>query len=124
MIIDAELERVYGLDGLRPAWPVGRVRRRPAVVGIGGDDRAASGITEGDVVEVGLRLDTEPRFIELSRLTSPTRSIAPLSRAAFDQLSYGLKRWRVRAIKDARARDAAAAHRRADHHESSSSHAT
>jgi Domain of unknown function (DUF1905) len=33
------------------------------IVGISAANRAASGITEGDVVEVGLRLDAEPRVV-------------------------------------------------------------
>ena len=33
------------------------------IVGISAANRAASGIAEGDVVEVGLRLDAEPRVV-------------------------------------------------------------
>ena len=70
------------------------------IVGISAANRAASGIAEGDVVEVGLRLDAEPRVVA----EPPDLADAldrPQARAAFDRLPYGLKRKHVRAIEDA-----------------------
>ena len=71
------------------------------IVGISATNRAASGIPEGDVVEVGLRLDAEPRVVAEPPDLADALDRAPRARAAFDQLPYGLKRKHVQAIEDA-----------------------
>jgi hypothetical protein len=71
------------------------------IVGISAANRAASGIAEGDVVEVGLRLDAEPRVVAEPPDLADALDRAPQARAAFDRLPYGLKRKHVRAIEDA-----------------------
>lgn len=58
-------------------------------------------IAEGDVVEVGLRLDAEPRVVAEPPDLADVLDRAPQARAAFDRLPYGLKRKHVRAIEDA-----------------------
>jgi hypothetical protein len=67
------------------------------IVGISAASRAASGIAEGDVVEVGLRLDAEPRVVAEPPDLADALDRAPQARAAFDRLRYGLKRKHVRA---------------------------
>jgi Domain of unknown function (DUF1905)/Bacteriocin-protection, YdeI or OmpD-Associated len=67
------------------------------IVGISAASRAASGIAEGDVVEVGLRLDAEPRVVAEPPDLADALDRAPQARAAFDRLPYGLKRKHVRA---------------------------
>ena len=71
------------------------------IVGISAANRAASGIAEDDVVEVGLRLDAEPRVVAEPPDLADALDRAPQARAAFDRLPYGLKRKHVRAIEDA-----------------------
>jgi Bacteriocin-protection, YdeI or OmpD-Associated/Domain of unknown function (DUF1905) len=71
------------------------------IVGISAANRAASGMAEGDVVEVGLRLDAEPRVVAEPPDLADALDRATQARAAFDRLPYGLKRKHVRAIEDA-----------------------
>lgn len=71
------------------------------IVGISAANRTASGIAEGDVVEVGLRLDAELRVAAEPPDLADALDRAPQARAAFDRLPYGLKRKHVRAIEDA-----------------------
>ena len=75
------------------------------IVGISAANRAASGISEGDVTEVDLQLDDEPRVA-----AEPPDLAAALdqdlrARAAFDQLPYGLKNKHVRENCDALPRE-------------------
>jgi uncharacterized protein YdeI (YjbR/CyaY-like superfamily) len=56
------------------------------IVGISAANRAASGIAEGDVVEVGLRLDAEPRVVAEPPDLADVLDRAPQARAAFDRL--------------------------------------
>jgi hypothetical protein len=72
------------------------------LVGISAANRAASGIAAGDMVEVDLELDTEPRVVpEPPDLARALRD-DPEARAAFERLPYGLRRRHVAAIEDAR----------------------
>ena len=71
------------------------------IVGISAANRAASGIAEGNVVEVGLRLDAEPRVVAEPPDLADALDRGPQARAAFDRLPYGLKRKHVRAIEEA-----------------------
>lgn len=71
------------------------------IVGISAANRAASGIAEGDVVEVGLQLDAEPRVVAEPPDLADALDRGPQARAAFDRRPYGLKRKHVRAIEDA-----------------------
>jgi hypothetical protein len=71
------------------------------IVGISAANRAASGIAQGDVVEVGLRLDAEPRVAAEPPNLADALDRDPQARAAFDRLPYGLKRKHVRAVEDA-----------------------
>jgi hypothetical protein len=72
------------------------------LVGTGAANRAASGIAEGDVVEVELELDTEPRVVPEPPDLAKALNDDPEARAAFDRLPYGLKRKHVAAIEEAK----------------------
>ena len=72
------------------------------LVGISAANRAASGIAEGDVVEVDLELDTEPRVVPEPADLAKALNDDPEARAAFDRLPYGLKRRHVAAIEEAK----------------------
>jgi hypothetical protein len=77
--------------------------RGQCLVGISAANRAASGIAEGDVVEVDLELDTEPRVVAEPPDLATALHDDPEARAAFDRLPYGLKRRHVAAIEEAKA---------------------
>ena len=72
------------------------------LVGISAANRAASGVAEGDLVVVDVRLDTEPRVVpeprDLARALNADREV----RAAFDRQPFGLRRKHVAAIEDAK----------------------
>ena len=55
------------------------------LVGISAANRAASGIAEGDVVEVDLELDTEPRVVTEPPDLAKALNGDPEARAAFDR---------------------------------------
>jgi uncharacterized protein YdeI (YjbR/CyaY-like superfamily) len=65
-------------------------------------NRAASGIAEGDIVEVALELDTEPRVVPEPADLAMALDADSKARAAFDRLPYGLRRKHVVAIEDAK----------------------
>jgi uncharacterized protein YdeI (YjbR/CyaY-like superfamily) len=62
-----------------------------------------SGIAEGDIVEVDLKLDNEPRVVPEPLGLAQALNDAPAARPAFDRLPYGLKRKHVAAIEEAKA---------------------
>lgn len=76
--------------------------RGQCLVGISAVNRAASGIAEGDVVEVDLTLDTEPRVVPEPPDLVKALNDDPEARAAFDCLPYGLKCKHVAAIEEAK----------------------
>lgn len=76
--------------------------RGKCLVGISAANRAASGLGEGDVVEVNLKLDTEPRVIPEPLDLAKALDNDPGARAAFDRLPYGLKRKHVATIEEAK----------------------
>jgi len=72
------------------------------IVGISAANRAASGISEGDVTEVDLQLDDEPRVVAEPPDLAAALDQDPRARAAFDRLPYGLKNKHVRDIEGAK----------------------
>ena len=76
--------------------------RGQRLVGISAANRAASGIAEGDVVEVDLKLDTEPRVVPEPPDLAKALNDDPEARAAFERLPYGLRRKHVAAIEEAK----------------------
>lgn len=76
--------------------------RGKCLVGISAANRAASGIGEGDSVEVSLKLDTEPRVVSAPPDLAKALKADPEARAAFERLPFGLKRKHVAAIEEAR----------------------
>jgi hypothetical protein len=77
--------------------------RGQCLVGISAANRAASGIAEGEVVEVNIKLDTEPRAVPEPPDLAKALHDDPAARAIFDRLPYGLKRKHVAAIEEAKA---------------------
>ncbi len=72
------------------------------LIGISAANRAASAIAEGEVVEVDLALDTEPRVVPEPPDLARALHDDPEARAAFDRLPYGLRRRHVAAIEEAK----------------------
>jgi hypothetical protein len=73
------------------------------IVGISAANRAARRIAEGEVVEIDLKLDTEPRVVSEPPDLAKALNDDPAARAAFDRLPYGLKRRHVAGTEEAKA---------------------
>jgi hypothetical protein len=66
------------------------------------EHRKAAGVKGGDQVDVTLELDTEPRTVEVPPDLAAALAKKPGSRAAFDALSYTLRKEHARAVEDAK----------------------
>jgi uncharacterized protein YdeI (YjbR/CyaY-like superfamily) len=76
--------------------------RGQCLVGISAANRVASGIAEGDIVVVDLKLDTSPRVVAQLPDLAKALHDDPIARAVFDRLPFGLKRKHVAAIDGAK----------------------
>ncbi|MEV7419686.1 YdeI/OmpD-associated family protein [Streptomyces sp. NPDC089919] len=72
------------------------------LIGFSNANRQAAGVTAGDVVEVELELDTEPRVVVEPADLALALDEAPAARAAFDRLTDSRKREHVRAVESAK----------------------
>ena len=79
--------------------------RGQRLIGISAENRAAARIAEGDIVEVTLQLDREPREISLPSDLADALNDAPGARTAFDRLPFGLKRKHVAEIEKSKSVD-------------------
>jgi hypothetical protein len=76
--------------------------RGQCLIGISAANRVAARIAEGDVVEVHLQLDREPREVSLPPDLADALGGAPKALAAFDGLPFGLKRKYAAKIENAK----------------------
>jgi hypothetical protein len=112
--VPAEVAKALGPEA-RPAVTITinghRWRSRVALmrgqrlIGVSAANRAAAGIAEGEIVEVELELDREPRDVPLPPDLADALNGAAEARAAFDRLPFGLKRKLVAEIENARSVD-------------------
>lgn len=72
-------------------------------LGISADNREAAGVKAGDVIEVDLELDTEPRVLKIPADLTEALEREPEAKAYFESLSYSNKRRHVLAIEGAKA---------------------
>jgi len=73
------------------------------LVGVSAENRALTGVSGGDVVEVTLELDTAPREVEVPEDFAAALEVAPEAKAAFARQSYSHQRAHVDAINGAKA---------------------
>jgi antitoxin component of MazEF toxin-antitoxin module len=66
------------------------------------EHREAAGVKAGDEVEVTLELDTEPRTVDVPDDLAAALSEKPGARAAFDALSYTMRKEYVRQVESAK----------------------
>ena len=71
------------------------------LVGVSAEVRAASGVGAGDVVEVGLELDSEPREVLVPEDFAVALEEGGV-RGVFDGLAYTHRREHVRAVEEAK----------------------
>jgi hypothetical protein len=73
------------------------------MVGVSAEHRAAAGVAAGDVLDITLELDTEPRIIEIPEDLAAALAAKPGARAAFDALSTSIRKEHVRQVESAKA---------------------
>lgn len=69
------------------------------------EHRKAAGVKAGDEVEVTLELDQEPRTVEVPQDLAAALAERPGARAAFDALSYTMRKEHVRQVESAKAEE-------------------
>jgi hypothetical protein len=69
------------------------------------EHREAAGVKAGDEVEVTLTLDTEPRTVEVPGDLAAALAEKPGATAAFDALSYTMRKEYARQVESAKARE-------------------
>jgi bifunctional DNA-binding transcriptional regulator/antitoxin component of YhaV-PrlF toxin-antitoxin module len=72
-------------------------------LGISAENREAAGVKAGDMIEVDLELDTEPRVLQIPADLTEALEREPEAKAYFETLSYSNKRRHVLAIEGAKA---------------------
>jgi hypothetical protein len=75
------------------------------MVAVSAENRALTGVTGGDVVELELELDTEPREVTVPEDFKAALEVVPEAGAAFARLSYSHQRQHVEAIEAAKQPD-------------------
>ena len=65
------------------------------MVGVSAENRAATGVAGGDVVDVEIELDTQPRELEVPAVLTEALDKEPAARRTFDGLSYSNRQWHV-----------------------------
>jgi hypothetical protein len=69
------------------------------------EHRAAAGVQAGDEVEVTLELDLEPRTVEVPDDLAAALADKPGATAAFDALSYTMRKEYARQVNEAKAQE-------------------
>lgn len=79
--------------------------RGQRLIGISAAHRAASGISEGDVVEIDVERDEAPREVAEPADLAEALNDCPQARTSFDRLPFGLRQKHVRTIQEAKSAD-------------------
>ncbi len=69
------------------------------MVGVSAENRAGAGVAGGDEVDVDVKVDTEPREVDVPADFGAALDRVPAAREAFDGLAYSNKRRHVVAIE-------------------------
>jgi antitoxin component of MazEF toxin-antitoxin module len=72
-------------------------------LGISAENRAAAGVNAGDEIEVDVKLDTQPRELEIPPDVAEALEREPEAKRYFETLSYSNKRRHILAIEGAKA---------------------
>jgi len=71
-------------------------------LGISAENRELAGVAAGDVVDVELELDTEPREVTVPADFAQALDRDPAAKRFFDGLSYSQRQWFVLGIEEAK----------------------
>jgi hypothetical protein len=72
------------------------------MVGVSAENREASGVVGGDVVDVDIELDTAPREVTVPKDFAAALMKDAKAKKTFDGLSYSNKGWHVQSIEGAK----------------------
>lgn len=72
------------------------------MLGVSAENRAAAGVSAGDVVELDIELDTAPRVVAVPDDFAAALDREPTARTAFDALAYSHQLRHVLVIDDAK----------------------
>ena len=72
------------------------------MIPLSAERRAAAGVAAGDVVEVDIEIDTEPRVVEVPADLAAALDADPAARRRFDGMSYSHRLQHVLAVTDAK----------------------
>jgi len=72
------------------------------LVGVSAEHRAGAGVAAGDVLDIELELDTEPRSVTVPPDLAAALAAEPAAQKAFDGLSYSQQNWHVSSVESAR----------------------
>jgi hypothetical protein len=72
------------------------------MVGVSAENREASGVAGGDVVDVDIELDTAPREVTVPKDFAAALKKDPSAKKTFDRLSYSNKGWHVQSVEGAK----------------------
>lgn len=72
------------------------------MVGVSAENRASAGVAAGDIVDVDVELDTEPRHVTVPSDLAEVLARDAVAKRAFDGLSYSRKQWHVLSIEGAK----------------------
>ena len=75
------------------------------MLSLSAENREAAGVKAGDKVEVTLELDTEPRTVDVPDDLAVALSKKQGATAAFDALSYSIRKEYVRQVESAKAQE-------------------
>ena len=75
------------------------------MVGVSAETREQAGVAGGDVVEVDLELDTEPREAVVPADLAAALDAEPEARRTFDGLSYSMKRFHIESVEGAKTQE-------------------
>jgi uncharacterized protein YdeI (YjbR/CyaY-like superfamily) len=72
------------------------------MVGVSADNRALTGVTAGEEVEIDLAPDTAPREVVIPDDFAAALAAEPAAQRTFDSLSYSNRSWHVLSIEGAK----------------------
>ena len=72
------------------------------MLGVSAENRAAAGVSAGDLLDVDVELDTEKREVEVPADLAAALRKSPAAKQAFDALSYSNKSWHVLQVEGAK----------------------
>jgi bacteriocin resistance YdeI/OmpD-like protein/uncharacterized protein DUF1905 len=73
-----------------------------SMLGVSAENREKAGVAGGDVIDVDVQLDTEPRTVDVPKDFAAALRKEPKAKATFDGLSYSNQGWHVSSIEGAK----------------------